>query len=43
MENNVSFDEKVIVLGEDFRQVLPVIPHGSRQFTIQNCIKYTPM
>jgi len=39
MENNVFIGGKVIVLGGDFRQVLPVVPHGSRQLTIQNCIK----
>lgn len=30
MENNVLFGGKVIVLGGDFRQVLPVIPKGTR-------------
>jgi ATP-dependent DNA helicase PIF1 len=34
MENDVFFGGKVIVLGGDFRQVLPVVPHGSRQLTI---------
>ncbi|XP_025407162.1 uncharacterized protein LOC112681109, partial [Sipha flava] len=43
MENNVFFGGKVIVLGGDFRQVLPVVPHGSRQLTIQNCIKNFPI
>lgn len=43
MENDVFFGGKVIVLGGNFRQVLPVVPHGSRQLTIQKCIKYSPI
>jgi len=43
MENNVFFAGKIIVLGGDFRQVLPVVPHVSRQLTIQNCIKHSPI
>lgn len=43
MENDVFFSGKVIVLGRDFRQVLPVVPHGSRQLTIQNCITNSPI
>jgi hypothetical protein len=29
MENDVFFGRKVIVLGRDFRKMLPVNPHGS--------------
>jgi len=43
MENDVFFGGKVIVLGGDFRQVLPVVPQGSRRLTIQNCIKHSPI
>jgi len=43
MENDVFFVGKVIVLGGDFRQVLPVVPHGFSQLTIQNCIKHSPI
>ncbi|KAI4351251.1 hypothetical protein L6164_005627 [Bauhinia variegata] len=28
---NLPFEEKVVVLGGDFRQILPVIPYGMRQ------------
>lgn len=27
MGNDISFGNKIIILGGDFRQVLPVIPH----------------
>ena len=43
MNNDVPFDVKTIVLGGDFRQVLPVILHASRASTIQNSIKYSPL
>jgi len=39
MDNDVPFGGKTIVLGGDFRQVLPVIPHASRASTVQNSIK----
>jgi len=42
MDNDVPFGGKTIVLGGDFRQVLPVIPHASRASTVQNSIKYSP-
>jgi hypothetical protein len=34
MEKYGFFDGKVIFLGQDFRQVLSVVPHSSRQLTI---------
>lgn len=43
MGNDIPFGGKVIVLGGDFRQVLPVVPHGSRASTIQNSIKFSPL
>lgn len=43
MDNDIPFGGKVIVLGGDFRQVLPVVPHASRQTIIQNCIKLSPL
>lgn len=43
MDNDVPFGGKVIVLGGDFRQVLPVVPHASRQTIVQNCIKFSPL
>jgi hypothetical protein len=33
------FGGKAILLGGDFRQVLPVILHGSRSLTVASCIK----
>ena len=43
MGNDVPFGGKIIVLGGDFRQVLPVVPHGSRTATIANSIKFSPL
>ncbi|XP_072087921.1 uncharacterized protein [Arachis hypogaea] len=35
---NTLFGEKVVVLGSDFRQILPVIPRGSREEIVHACI-----
>lgn len=43
MGNDVPFSGKVIILGGDFRQVLPVAPHSSRAATVQNSIKFSPL
>jgi len=43
MGNNIPFGGKIIILSGDFRQVLPVVPHGSRASTIQNSIKFSPL
>jgi len=43
MGNAIPFGGKIIVLGGDFRQVLSVVPHGSRASTIQNSIKFSPL
>lgn len=43
MGNDVPFGGKIVVLGGDFRQVLPVVPHGSRAATIANSIKFSPL
>ena len=43
MGNYVPFGGKIIVLGGDFRQVLPVVPHASRAATIANSIKFSPL
>ena len=40
---NFPFGGKIFVLGGDFRQVLPVIPHGSRSSTVENCLKRSPL
>jgi ATP-dependent DNA helicase PIF1 len=41
MDNDVPFGGKIIILGGDFRQVLPVVPHTSRAATVQNSIKFS--
>ncbi|KAL4101149.1 hypothetical protein QTP88_021169 [Uroleucon formosanum] len=41
--DEAPMESAFIVLGGDFRQVLPVVPYGSRQLTIQNCIKNSPI
>ena len=33
-----QFGGKTILLCGDFRQILPVIPHGSRGTLIENCV-----
>jgi hypothetical protein len=40
---DVPFGGKIFVLGGDFRQVLPVVPRGSRTKIIENCIKSSPL
>lgn len=39
MSCDTSFGGKVLVLGGDFRQTLPVVPRGSRTEIIETCIK----
>ena len=36
---DVPFGGKILLLGGDFRQVLPVVPHGSKVAIIENCLK----
>jgi len=43
MNNGVPFGGKIIILGGDFRQVLPVVPHASRATTVHNSIKFSPL
>ena len=40
MRNNKPFGGKLIILGGDFRQTLPVVPHGSRSAIIEASIKF---
>lgn len=40
MKNNNPFGGKVLLLGGDFRQSLPVLPHGHRAVTVQTSLKY---
>lgn len=37
--DNTVFGGKVLLLGGDFRQVLPVVPRGGREATVLNSIK----
>lgn len=43
MGNKNPFGGKIILLAGDFRQVLPVVPHSSRQTIVQQCIKFSPL
>src|SRR6267154_1729110 len=40
MRNNKPFGGKLIILGGDFRQTLPIVPHGSRSAIIEASIKF---
>jgi ATP-dependent DNA helicase PIF1 len=37
-KKNIPFGGKVVVLGGDFRQILPVIPKGTRQEVVNSTI-----
>lgn len=37
--NDVPMGGKVILFGGDFRQVLPVVPHGSRAQIVESCMQ----
>ncbi|UYV82495.1 hypothetical protein LAZ67_21002530 [Cordylochernes scorpioides] len=39
--NQIPFGGKVLIVGGDFRQCLPVIPHGMRAQIVQSCLKYS--
>ena len=43
MGNDVPFGGKIIILGGDFRQELPVVPHASRAAVVHNSIKISPL
>ena len=43
MNLDLPFGGKVIVLGGDFRQVLPVVPRGSRSAIVNASIKRSPL
>ncbi|PNX77341.1 ATP-dependent DNA helicase PIF1, partial [Trifolium pratense] len=42
-EKRFPFEGKVVVLGGDFRQILPVIPKGTRHDIIQSAINSSPL
>ena len=39
--NNEPFGGKLIILGGDFRQILPVVKHGFRNTIVEETIKYS--
>ena len=43
MINNSPFGGKVLVLGGDFCQTLPIVPHGSRADILDACIKFSSL
>jgi hypothetical protein len=43
MKNDKPFGGKVIVIGGDFRQTLPVVSKGNRTQVIESCIKSSPL
>jgi len=42
MKSDASFRGKTIVVGGDFRQMLPIVPRGTRTDIIECCIKLSP-
>lgn len=43
MKNEKPFGGKVVILGGDFRQTLPVVPNEKRSAIVQACIKFNHM
>ncbi|GBN27770.1 hypothetical protein AVEN_31076-1 [Araneus ventricosus] len=43
MNNDKTLEGKVIIIGDDFRQTLPVVPRGTRADVIESCIKSSPL
>ena len=39
MQNTVPFGGKIVVLGGDFRQILPIVERGSRVDIVNACLK----
>ncbi|VDL81296.1 unnamed protein product [Nippostrongylus brasiliensis] len=37
-QDDRPFDGKLIVVGDDFRQTLPIVQHGGREETVQACV-----
>jgi hypothetical protein len=40
---DIPFGGKVLLLGGDFRQCLPVVPHASRSAIVESSIKFSPL
>ncbi|GBN54339.1 hypothetical protein AVEN_105795-1 [Araneus ventricosus] len=43
MNKDKPFRGKVIIIGGDFRQTLPVVPRGTRADVVESCIKSSPL
>lgn len=43
MNNKKPFGGKLIIFGGDFRQTLPVVPHGTKSVILQSCIKFSDL
>ncbi|UYV64526.1 hypothetical protein LAZ67_3001100 [Cordylochernes scorpioides] len=43
MQNKKPLGGKTIVFGGDFRQTLPVVPHGTQAAIVESSIKYHPL
>ena len=43
MSNDCPFGGKVIVLGGDFRQVLPVVRHATQAAIVEATLKHSPL
>jgi hypothetical protein len=43
MTSTKPFGNKVLLLGGDFRQTLPVVPHGSQSAIVESSIKSNPL
>jgi len=41
MRNKLDFGGKLVVLGGDFRQCLPVVRHGSKSACIKSCLQFS--
>jgi hypothetical protein len=43
MQNKSPFGGKVLLLGGDFRQTLPVVPHGTRSAVVEASVKFNQL
>jgi hypothetical protein len=41
MENKLPFGGKIMIIGGDFRQILPIKKHGSRNQSVNLCVKFS--
>jgi len=43
MDNDMPYGGKIFMFGGDFRQVLPVVRHGTRTDIVEMCVKRSPL